>query len=99
MPDPYYDRTKRTKRAGGEAVGDVFRFDPLPLPPECETLRREVRAFLAEERAAGSWGPSSDFAQSHSPEFSRRLAKRGWIGLTWPKKYGGAGERLPPPCA
>ena len=70
-------------------MGDVFRFDPLTLPPECETLRREVRAFLAEERAAGSWGPSSDFAQSHSPEFSRRLGKRGWIGMTWPRKYGG----------
>ncbi len=68
---------------------EIFRFDPLTLPPECESLRREVRAFLAEEREAGRWAPSSDFAQSHSPAFSRRLGERGWIGMTWPRKYGG----------
>jgi acyl-CoA dehydrogenase len=71
-------------------VTDFFRFDPLTLPPECEALRREVRAFLAEEKATGRWQARSDFAQSHSPEFSRRLGARGWIGMTWPKKYGGA---------
>ena len=26
---------------------DVFRFDPLTLPPECESLRREVRNLTA----------------------------------------------------
>jgi acyl-CoA dehydrogenase len=70
-------------------VTDVFRFDPLTLPPECENLRREVRGFIAEERAAGRWRADSDFNQGHSPEFSKRLAARGWIGMTWPKKYGG----------
>ena len=68
---------------------DVFRFDPLTLPPECEELRREVRGFIAEEKAAGRWRSESDFASSHSPEFSQRLGARGWIGMTWPKKYGG----------
>ena len=23
------------------------------------------------------------------PTFSRKLAARGWIGMTWPKRYGG----------
>ena len=68
---------------------DVFRFDPLTLPAECETLRGEVRRFIAEEKAAGRWRAESDFASSHSPEFSKRLGARGWIGMTWPKTYGG----------
>lgn len=68
---------------------DVFRFDPLTLPRECETLRQEVRGFIAEERAAGRLHAQTDFASSHSPEFSERLGARGWIGMTWPKQYGG----------
>jgi acyl-CoA dehydrogenase len=70
-------------------VTDVFRFDPLTLPPECEDLRREVRQFIADEKAAGRWRMEGDFAASHSPEFSKRLGARGWIGMTWPKQYGG----------
>ena len=30
--------------------------------------------------------------EGFEPEFSRKLAARGWIGMTWPKRYGG-GER------
>jgi alkylation response protein AidB-like acyl-CoA dehydrogenase len=52
-------------------------------------LRREVRAFLAEEQASRPWRPIGDFGTHHSPEFSRRLGGRGWIGMTWPKRYGG----------
>jgi alkylation response protein AidB-like acyl-CoA dehydrogenase len=53
-------------------------------------LREEVRAFLAEERAAGGFEPRCDaWLSGHSPEFSRRLAERGWVGMTWPKRYGG----------
>jgi acyl-CoA dehydrogenase len=70
-------------------VAGVFRFDPLTLPPECESLRQDVRAFLAEEKGAGRWRPGGDFSQGHSPDFSSRLGARGWIGITWPKKYGG----------
>jgi alkylation response protein AidB-like acyl-CoA dehydrogenase len=25
-----------------------------------------------------------------SPQFSRELGKQGWIGITWPKQYGGS---------
>jgi acyl-CoA dehydrogenase len=67
----------------------IFRFEPTALPPACEELRREVRAFIAEELAAGRWVPNSDFLVHRSPDFSRRLGRRGWIGMTWPKKYGG----------
>jgi acyl-CoA dehydrogenase len=67
----------------------AFRFTPARLPPECDTLRREVRAFVAEELAAGRWTPGGDFGAGHSPAFSRRLGARGWIGMSWPKRYGG----------
>src|SRR6516165_2290708 len=67
----------------------AFTFAPPPAAPEAERLRAEIREFLAGEmrgrsaRArAGSWG-------SRDPEFSRKMGARGFIGMTWPKKYGG----------
>ena len=70
----------------------AFRFDPIELLPACEALRGEVREFIAGELAAGLWVPNSDFGSHRSAAFSRRLGERGWIGMTWPKSYGG-GER------
>jgi alkylation response protein AidB-like acyl-CoA dehydrogenase len=53
-------------------------------------LRAEVRRFLAEELAAGSFRPSCDcWVRGHSPDFSRKLGDRGWLGMTWPRAYGG----------
>lgn len=67
----------------------------LPLaaiPPEDEALRPAIRGFLREavagippERRARSW-------MGFDAEFSRRLAERGWLGLTFPREYGGAGR-------
>ena len=73
-------------------MSPAFRFDPVELPPACEALRAEVREFIAGELAAGLWVPNSDFGSHRSAAFSRRLGARGWIGMTWPKRYGG-GER------
>src|SRR6186713_3223685 len=68
----------------------ALRFDPIRLPPECEVLRKEVRDFLAEEIAAGTFDPHKPLREdSDAPEFSRRVGERGWLGMTWPKKYGG----------
>ncbi len=68
----------------------TLRFDQIRLPPECETLRREVREFLAEEIAAGTFNPHQPQREDIDvPEFSHRVGARGWIGMTWPKKYGG----------
>src|SRR5882762_8735439 len=67
----------------------VFRFALNDLPPEAESLRAEVRDFLRKEfsgaapvKRAKSWG-------GFDREFSRRVGARGWIGMTWPKAYGG----------
>src|SRR5439155_6377393 len=68
----------------------ALRFDPIRLPPECEKLRKEVRAFLADEIAAGTFDPHKPNREdADAPEFSRKLGERGWLGMTWPKKYGG----------
>src|SRR2546421_2288332 len=64
------------------------------LTPEQQAFRAEIREFLAKEVS-----PSSSFEDGwitgYSPEFSRKLGARGWIGLTWPKKYGGQGKNYP----
>jgi alkylation response protein AidB-like acyl-CoA dehydrogenase len=66
-----------------------FTFPNPPVMPEAETLRGEVRAFLAEELKtipphvrAASWS-------GFDADFSRKMGQRGWIGMTWPKQYGG----------
>jgi alkylation response protein AidB-like acyl-CoA dehydrogenase len=61
--------------------------------PEQEALRQEVRSFLEQELAQGLWRPQCDaWIQGFDPAFTKRVAARGWIGLMWPKQYGG-GER------
>ncbi|MEQ8859907.1 MAG: acyl-CoA dehydrogenase family protein [Pseudomonadales bacterium] len=69
----------------------MLQFDRIALPEETETLRAEVRQFLVDN-AEHLTRPNSDFTTGHDPAFSRKLGQRGWIGMTWPKCYGG-GER------
>jgi acyl-CoA dehydrogenase len=65
-------------------------FDQLRLPPECERLRADVRAFLAQEMEAGTFNPhGGGIDGAYSAEFSRKVGAKGWIGMTWPKRYGG----------
>jgi alkylation response protein AidB-like acyl-CoA dehydrogenase len=59
------------------------------LPAATAILRSEVREFLRESlpdatpaRRAASWG-------GFDREFSRKVGERGWIGMPWPKRYGG----------
>ena len=53
-------------------------------------LRNDVRNFLASEIAQGHFTPSADcWTSTASPEFSKKLGERGWLGMTWPKQYGG----------
>jgi len=60
------------------------------LSEEQEKFRQEVRDFLEGEIKQGLWQPSCDaWIMGHDPEFSKRVAAKGWIGLTWPKEYGG----------
>lgn len=71
----------------------IFQDPGFSLPelsPDLEELRAEVRAFLREERRTGGFVPICNaWMEGFSPEFSRKLARRGWVGMTWPKRYGG----------
>jgi alkylation response protein AidB-like acyl-CoA dehydrogenase len=67
----------------------TFNFELCELPPEAQKVREEIRDFLRRElgelspaKRALSWG-------GFDREFSRRLGAAGFIGMTWPKKYGG----------
>ena len=67
-----------------------LHFDPIRLPPECAKLREEVRTFLTEEIAAGTFDPHQPGdGEGFNRAFSRRVGAKGWIGMTWPKRYGG----------
>jgi alkylation response protein AidB-like acyl-CoA dehydrogenase len=68
-----------------------MQFAPTALSPAEEALRAEVRDFLAAELPADS-RPALGFAGRHDPEFSRTLAKRGWVGMAIPPEYGGHGR-------
>ncbi len=66
-----------------------FAFDLIELPAEVEGLRVEVRDFLRE-----TLGDRPSYRRAHSwsgfdRAFSRRVGARGWIGMTWPERYGG----------
>lgn len=65
---------------------------PAQLPPEYETLRAQVRSFIADQLAGYSPEQRAPNWSGFSAEFSRALGDQGWIGMTWPKRYGG-GER------
>jgi alkylation response protein AidB-like acyl-CoA dehydrogenase len=59
------------------------------LPPEAEALRAEVRDFLADALAGVSPRLRARSWSGFDAEFSRKVGARGWIGMTWPKRYGG----------
>ncbi|MBP7065845.1 acyl-CoA dehydrogenase family protein [Ferrovibrio sp.] len=67
----------------------AFRFEALSLPPEAEAMRQRVRAFLKAEREAGRFQPHRNTWTNFDADFSRRVGAAGFIGVTWPKQYGG----------
>jgi alkylation response protein AidB-like acyl-CoA dehydrogenase len=66
-----------------------FNFTPFDLPPEADALRGEVRAFLKDILGDMPAAERSRSWSGGSRAFSKKLGERGWIGMTWPKKYGG----------
>jgi alkylation response protein AidB-like acyl-CoA dehydrogenase len=65
-------------------------FDPIRLPPECAVLREEVREFLAQQVRDKVFDPRNPLSNIGSDKaFAQRDAQHGWIGLTWPRAYGG----------
>ncbi|MGY1723471.1 acyl-CoA dehydrogenase family protein [Blastococcus sp. SYSU DS0533] len=68
-----------------------MQFGATTLTPAEESLRAEVRDFLAAELPADH-RPALGFAGRYDPGFSRKLAARGWVGMAIPPEYGGHGR-------
>jgi len=68
----------------------------LSLTPDQETFRATVRAWLSHN-IPRDWKPigSSEIPRKEQYEllrgWQRSLFEAGFIGLTWPKEYGGRG--------
>ena len=59
--------------------------------PEQEELRLRARAVAKDAVAQHGWHLDS-WINGYSKEFARTLGELGWIGLTWPKEFGGGGR-------
>ena len=70
---------------------------PVPLaapagriPVDLGQLRHQVQAFLTDARAADVFTPTVDcWLRGFDLQFSRELSARGWLGVTWPERFGG----------
>jgi acyl-CoA dehydrogenase len=62
---------------------------PCALDAGCEALRRAVREFLGATLADMTPRQRAENWAGFDAAFSRKLGERGWLGMTWPKQYGG----------
>ncbi|MDM0113976.1 acyl-CoA dehydrogenase family protein [Variovorax sp. J22R133] len=68
---------------------EAFRL--AQLPEEAQAFRKEVREFLATQLEPAAPEVRARTWMGFDAAFSRRLAERGWVGITLPAQYGGAG--------
>jgi len=66
-----------------------FNFDTPRLPAEALAERSRARDFLANELAEQRYPSHVTTWSSFDADFSRRAGAAGFIGMTWPKAYGG----------
>ena len=71
-----------------------FSVLPFAPPTDLPALRAEVRAFVKDHMPAGSALRRINCWAVADREFSRAMGRAGYIGMIWPKRYGG-GERHP----
>ncbi|MGE3541050.1 MAG: acyl-CoA dehydrogenase family protein [Candidatus Tectimicrobiota bacterium] len=62
------------------------------LTAEQDAFRQEIRTFLAEALPTTPAIPEDAWIVGFDRDFSKKLAARGWIGLTWPREHGGQGR-------
>ena len=67
----------------------TFSFDAVTLPPGIPEFRTRVRTFLTSTLAGIPAHCKANPWAIFDADFSRKLAHEGWIGMTWPTRYGG----------
>ena len=68
----------------------MFTFPRLEFDEDANRLRTEVREFIESELASGGFTPQADaWVSAADPQFSRKMGAHGWLGMTWPREYGG----------
>ncbi len=66
-----------------------FNFDTPRLPAEALAERARARDFLTRELLEQRYPAHLTSWSSFDADFSRRAGAAGFIGMTWPKTYGG----------
>lgn len=66
----------------------MIRFPPAALPASAAELRAAVRAFLEAHCPPERRHPIDGWSYA-DPGFSCALGAQGWLGMTWPRRYGG----------
>jgi len=66
-----------------------FVYPAVTLPDSAQALRQQVREFLQREKDAGSFIPRQNSWSDGDAAFSRKCGQAGYIGMVWPKAYGG----------
>ncbi|MFF5994448.1 acyl-CoA dehydrogenase family protein [Lysinibacillus sp. KU-BSD001] len=68
----------------------MLQLPTVQFTEEQQQFRLEVRSFLQNELKKGTFIPKCDsWLSGDDPAFSKLIGEQGWIGMTWPKKYGG----------
>ena len=67
-----------------------FNFPYIKETNDLTKLRKDVRNFITNSLNDKEFEPTADaWVFSASPEFSKKLGSMGWLGMSFPKKYGG----------
>ena len=66
-----------------------FVFPAVTMPDSAPALRQQVRDFLQREKDAGSFTPRLNSWSDGDAAFSRKCGQAGYIGMVWPRQYGG----------
>lgn len=71
----------------------------LALEPQQEALREELRAYFADlvtpEVRAGLASATGEFGEAGVyKDVIRQIGKDGWLGIGWPKEYGGQARSM-----
>jgi hypothetical protein len=70
----------------------------LTYPPEADSFRKEIRAWLEENLPTGWFDPgfsmTKDERQHFNETWTAKLFAGGWICAGWPVEYGGKGLTL-----